>query len=61
MMTWIIANISTIVVSLIVLGLVALVLRKILHDKKSGVSSCGTSCGGCAMAESCKALNKKEI
>jgi uncharacterized membrane protein SirB2 len=60
MMTWISANISTIVVAFIVLGIVALVLRKMFNDKKRGVTSCGTSCSGCAMAGSCKELNKKE-
>jgi len=60
MMTWMIGNISTIVVSLIVMGLVTLVLRKLLKDKKRGVTSCGTSCSGCAMVGSCKDFQKKE-
>jgi hypothetical protein len=53
MMDWITNNLSTIVVSLILLGVVALVIRKMLQDKKKGVTSCGTSCNGCAMAGSC--------
>jgi len=53
MMDWFIGNISTIVVSTIILGLVLLVIRKLVMDKKKGVTSCGTSCSGCAMAGSC--------
>lgn len=60
MMDWMIANISTILVTLLLLGLVSLVIRKMLKDKKRGVTSCGTSCSGCAMAGSCKEFQKKE-
>jgi len=58
MIDWIINNISTILVSLVLLGFVSLVIRKMLRDKKKGVTSCGTSCSGCAMAGSCKQLQK---
>ena len=34
MMDWIINNLSTIIVSIILLGVVALVVRKMLQDKK---------------------------
>jgi FeoB-associated Cys-rich membrane protein len=60
MMDWIITNISTILVSLVIIGLVSLVIRKLVRDKKKGVTSCGTSCSGCAMAGSCKNLQKTE-
>lgn len=53
MMDLIITNISTILVSLVLIGLVTLVIRKIVKDKKKGITSCGTSCNGCAMAGSC--------
>lgn len=59
MMEWIIPNISTIVISLIVLGLVLLVINKMLKDKRKGITSCGTSCSGCAMTGSCKEFSKK--
>ena len=53
MMDWIINNISTILVSVALLFLVSLVIRKMVRDKKRGITSCGTSCSGCAMADSC--------
>jgi hypothetical protein len=59
MMDWIITNISTILVTLVLIGLVTLVIRKIVKDKKKGITSCGTSCNGCAMAGSCKDFQKK--
>lgn len=58
MMDWIINNLSTILVSLVLLGLISLVIRKMVKDKKKGVTSCGSSCSGCAMSGSCKELRK---
>jgi hypothetical protein len=59
MMDWIIENISTILVTLILIGLISIVIRKMLNDKKKGITSCGTSCTGCGMAGSCKDIQKK--
>ena len=59
MMNFMTENISTILVSLVLLAVVSLVIRKMLKDKKRGVTSCGTSCNGCAMAGSCKDFRKK--
>jgi hypothetical protein len=60
MMDWITSNLSTILVSLVLLGLISLVIRKMVKDKKKGVTSCGTSCNGCAMAGNCKELRKNK-
>ena len=53
MLDWITENLSTIVVSLILLLVVAVIIRKLVRDKKKGKSSCGCNCAHCAMAESC--------
>lgn len=53
MLDWITENLSTIVVSLILLLVVAAIIRKLVRDKKKGKSSCGCNCAHCAMAESC--------
>jgi hypothetical protein len=53
MMDWMIVNMSTILVSLMLFIVVCLVIRKMVIDKKKGVTSCGTTCNGCAMAGSC--------
>lgn len=51
MMQWIMNNISTIFVSLILLGVVIMVVKNL--RKKDGSSSCGGSCGGCASSSMC--------
>lgn len=60
MMDWIIGNIATILVTLILIGLITLVIRKMVNDKKKGITSCGTSCNGCALAGSCKDIQKNK-
>jgi len=52
-MTWLYNNLSTIIVSLIVLTVVILVVRKLIRDKKQGKSSCGCGCDSCAMSGQC--------
>ena len=50
MLQWICENISTILVSLVLLAVVILIVRGMIRDKKQGKSSCGgncASCGGC--------------
>lgn len=59
MIDWIIGNGSTIIVSLVIVAVVILVVRKLRSDKKKGVTSCGTSCSNCAIAGSCKDFHKK--
>ena len=53
MLDWITENLSTIVVSLILVLVVAAIIRKLVRDKKKGKSSCGCNFAHCAMAESC--------
>lgn len=38
---------GTFIVGLIVAGLVALAIRQLVKDKKSGKASCGGDCGHC--------------
>ncbi|WP_244834452.1 FeoB-associated Cys-rich membrane protein [Clostridium sp. BJN0001] len=38
---------GTVIVGLIILGVVFLIVRKMVHDKKNGKSSCGCNCGSC--------------
>ena len=44
MLQWISANIGTILISLVLLAVVALIIRSMVHDKKQGKSSCGGNC-----------------
>ena len=47
MLTWLKANLLTIVVALILLGVVVLILRRLALDKRAGKHICGGSCGSC--------------
>ena len=53
MIQGIVENAGTIVVSLLLIGLVALSVVRLRKDKKQGKSSCGCNCGCCPMASSC--------
>ena len=52
-MTWLISQLGTIIVCLILLAVVALAIHTLRRDKARGKSPCGTGCAGCAMRGSC--------
>jgi len=45
---------GTIIVAAVVVAIVALIIVKMVRDRKRGVSSCGCGCDGCATASECK-------
>ncbi len=59
MMNWIVSNGATIVVSLLLIGLFALIINKLYRDKKKGISTCGNACSGCAISGTCKGNVRK--
>ena len=52
-MNWFAENIGTVVVTIILIAVVALVVRKMISDKRKGKSSCGNTCASCPMSGSC--------
>ena len=54
---WLIANIGSILVGVVVLAVVALIIALMVRDKKQGKSSCGNSCASCPMAGKCHSAN----
>ncbi|MGN0688675.1 MAG: FeoB-associated Cys-rich membrane protein [Oscillospiraceae bacterium] len=46
-------NIGTVVTAAILLTIVFLIIRKVISDKKKGVSSCGGGCAGCPNCAVC--------
>ena len=46
MIDWIRANIGSIAVAAVLLVLIALIVRRLILDKKAGRRLCGGSCGG---------------
>lgn len=53
MLSWIISNLATILVTVVLLAVVALVIVHMVKDKKNGKSSCGCGCSECAMRDKC--------
>ena len=47
MLSWLYANLVTIVIAMVLVAAVALIVFKLVRDKKAGRHSCGCS-GGCA-------------
>ena len=53
MLEWLGQNGATIVVGAIVFGIIAMIIYKMIKDKKSGKKGCSCGCGGCSMKEIC--------
>ena len=53
MLTWLGANLINIVLVAVLGGLIALVIRGMIPDKKAGKSSCGGSCSSCGACGGC--------
>ncbi len=53
MVSWIAANLATILVTALVIAVVAVVIGIMLRDKKKGKSCCGGNCSHCPMGGSC--------
>lgn len=52
-MTWFLNNISTILVCMVLVGVVASIIIYMVSNKRRGKSSCGCGCQNCAMKDSC--------
>ena len=53
MLTWIIENLWTIIISLVMIAVVAAIINGMVRNKKKGRSSCGCSCAHCPMHGNC--------
>ena len=58
-MDFIIQNMGTIAVLLVLAVIVGLIINKMRKDQKAGKGGCGCGCSGCAMKDSCPSQNKK--
>ena len=58
MLEWFSDNLGTILISLGLLAVVALIIRSQIRQKKRGKSSCGCNCAHCALAGKCHGGNK---
>ncbi|MCR5040787.1 MAG: FeoB-associated Cys-rich membrane protein [Clostridia bacterium] len=53
MLSWLAANIGTVLITLLLIAVVAVIVVKLHRDKKKGASSCGGNCAHCAMSGTC--------
>ncbi len=53
-MAWLAENIGTILVSLVLIVIVALIIRKMIRDRRQGKRSCSCGCEGCASRGMCQ-------
>ena len=53
MLTWIMENMATIIISAVLIIMVAAVIASMVRSKRRGKSSCGCGCAGCAMNGTC--------
>ena len=53
MLTWLSANLINIVLVTVLAGLIALVIRGMIRDRKAGKSFCGGSCSSCGACGGC--------
>lgn len=53
MFLWLAENAATIVVAAIVAAVLAVIIVKMIRDKKQGKTSCSCGCGGCPMRDTC--------
>lgn len=60
MLSWIVGNVATIVICLVLAAVIAAIVIKLVRDKKKGKSTCGCGCGGCAMKDACHGTKNKK-
>ena len=53
MLHWLSSNLSTIVISLLLLAVIFLSVRYLIRQHKQGKHSCGGSCGACGACKNC--------
>ena len=52
-MAWLMDNLATIILSLALVAIVALIIRKQIRDRLAGRTSCGCGCENCASRGLC--------
>jgi hypothetical protein len=53
MLSWLTANIGTVLITLALIAIVTGVIVKLRRDRKKGRTSCGCGCEHCAMRGAC--------
>ena len=59
MLTWLMENMATIIISAVLVLVVAAIIVSMVRSKRKGKSSCGCGCAGCAMNGACHPQSRK--
>lgn len=54
MLAWIAGDISTIIVSAVLIAIVALIIFIMVKNKRAGKASCGCGCSECDISDQCQ-------
>ena len=54
MISWIMGNIGTIIITLLLILIVVGIIISMIKYKKRGISSCGGNCAHCKMCTACR-------
>lgn len=54
MFEWLVSNIGTIVIVTSLVVTAALIIGKMIRDKRNGRPTCGGNCSHCSMSDSCR-------
>ncbi len=57
--TWIMENLATIIIGVVLMMVIATVIVSMVRSKRKGKSSCGCGCAGCAMNGACHSTASK--
>ena len=60
MLEYLIANIGTIAVSLILAVIVSAIIVKSVKNKRQGKTSCSCGCSGCSMSHICHSKSERQ-
>ena len=58
MTAWLAQNLGTMLISIVLIALIALIMRSMIRDKKMGKSTCGGNCASCKMCAACRQADK---
>ncbi len=61
MLTWLMENMATIIISAVLVLVVAAILVSMVRGKRKGKSSCGCGCAGCAMNGACHPAKRETL
>ena len=53
MLAWILENLGTIIICLVMIAVVAAIINGMVRNEKKGRSSCGCGCAHCPMHDNC--------